>query len=306
MPGSQRASGTSAAAAHGGKPPKVVKQGPGAGLVRPRTAKADRMTEIGRLHDLDLRLGDGTVRTAVGLAGWRVLDLAAHLGTTGQEGWPAAPIMFGAFQAVARPAADAPPGADAALAPLHVAGLPWSYIAGEDARRPELSAIPATEPRAVIARGTAWVVRWEPATRGYPAALASLAASDPRLIRAFQQEVDPTPLRAARRLVILDTLYVHPAARGQSLGLAFLWGVLAGMGFSAGDAVVADPWPIGTPWAPLPTATEPTTAAEMATAMTAIRRLSAYYRALGLTGLPTRIPGLPPEMVLAATAIPGL
>lgn len=285
---------------------RVVKRGPGAGLVRPKTAKVDSMAEIGRLHDIDLRLAEAPTRVAVGLEGWRVLDLGAHLGRTGQPGWPPEPIMFGAFQAVAHPAEGASSGDEAALAPLRVASLPWSYIMGEDARRPELSAIPVTEPRAVIARGTAWVVRWEPAVRGYPAALAALAASEPRLITAFQREVDASPLRSCRRLLILDTLYVHRAARGQSLGLTFLWGVLAGMGFSQGDAVVADPWPIGTPWAQLPTHTEPKTAGEVATAMAAIRRLSAYYRALGLTGLPTRVPGLPEDLVLAATAIPGL
>jgi GNAT superfamily N-acetyltransferase len=262
-------------------------------LRRPRLAKSAGLDALGPLPDVVVRNGERAVVVSAELQGWRqrFVDVV-----------PGVSLTAGAFQVIAAPR-DGDPTADVALDRLRMPDLPWSYIRGDDARNLFLRAIPRTEPRAVVARATASMIRW--AGLAPDERRRTLRVADNRLADSFESEVDPAVLSSAERLLLLNTLYVHPDVRGQNLGVQMLWGVIAAMGFTRADAVVADPWPIGTPWSQSDGPFIPASDAAMSRALDGIYALCAYYEPLGLQRMPARTTRVP-ALVLSTTRVPGL
>jgi len=257
-----------------------------------RLARGDAIATVGSLERMHVDSGNGNVEVSLALEGWRrrFPGLGPGLGFT-----------FGAFQVVAAsPDVNAQSqGERATLESLAVPDLPWSYIR-RDAEEMLVRAIPTSEPRPVLGRATAFMIRWRGLeVRGRYRLLNSV---DQRLAEAFSREVDPRPLDRAERLLVLSTAYVHPSARAQKLGLAMLYGTIQSMGLTLADAVVADPWPIGTPWDQMAAPYVPATAEEHQRAGAAVARLCEYYRSLGLVPLPART-HLIPSFVLYATRV---
>jgi GNAT superfamily N-acetyltransferase len=266
---------------------------PLSGLRRPALAKSAGLDTLGLLPDLSVQNAGSAVVVGAALQGWRrrFVDVV-----------PGVSLTCGAFQVVALPR-DGDAAADAVLAPLRAPDLPWSYLLGESSSNLFLSAIPRTEPRAVVARATACMIRW--AGLSPEARRRTLKVADDRLVHSFDVEVDPSVLDRAERLLILNTLYVHPAARGQQLGVRMLWGVIVAMGFTRADAVVADPWPIGTPWSQSNGPFVPVGQAAMSRAFDGIHALCNYYQPLGLRLMPARTAAIP-ALVLSTSRVPGL
>ena len=227
-------------------------------------------------------------------------------GTMAVPGDPGNTFTVGAFQLVL----DVNPEdeAHAALAAdLTVPNLPWSYIRGETRRSALLSAIPPVPPAPVLARGLAYAIPWEAADFSAQRRRARCASyMAPTLREQLESAVDGMPLEAYRRVLLLDTLYIHPAARGDGLGIALLREMARGIGNgmlpSPEDGVVIDPFPIGSLWAPSDGPVTPTSLAEAKQFAAAITKLGRYYAAgLGLKPLPQR-PGTPPLWVLHGPA----
>ena len=84
-----------------------------------------------------------------------------------------------------------------------------------------------------------------------------------------------------------------------------LWGVIAAMGFTRADAVVADPWPIGTPWNQSNSPFVFIGRAATSRAFAGMNALCAYHEPLGLRLMPERTAAIP-ALVLSTSRVPGL